>query len=47
MYRIAANISNDPTRVKIMNLMAAYTRRSPPQIPMMKYIGTSISSQNT
>jgi len=40
-------MSSEPTRVKSMNLMAAYTRRSPPHRPMMKYIGTSISSQNT
>src|SRR5690554_79907 len=27
--------------------MAAYLRRSDPQIPMMKYIGTSTASKNT
>ena len=30
-----------------MNLMAAYARRGPPQMAMMKYIGTSTVSQKT
>ena len=30
-----------------MNFTAAYTRRGPPQTPMIRYIGTSIPSQNT
>ncbi len=29
------------------NLMVAYTRRGPPQTPMMMNIGMSIASQNT
>ena len=45
--RIPANITAEPRAVKRKNLTAACTRRSPPQIPMMKYIGTSITSQNT
>ncbi len=44
---MAASMSSDPTKVKMTNLMAAYRRRSPPQMPMMKYIGINISSQNT
>ena len=30
-----------------MNLIAAYMRRAPPQMAMMKYIGTSTVSQKT
>ena len=35
-----------PTSVKRKNLIAEYSRRPPPQMPMRKYIGTSITSQN-
>ena len=35
-----------PTRVNRKNLMAEYNRLSLPQMPMRKYIGTSITSQN-
>ncbi len=34
-----------PNSVYRKNLMAAYSRRGPPQRPIMKYIGTSTSSQ--
>ncbi len=40
-------ISADPKRVKRKNLIAAYWRFSPPQTPIMKYIGRSTSSKNT
>ena len=40
-----ASIRAEPRAVNRKNFTAAYTRRSPPQIPMMKYIGTSITSQ--
>ncbi len=40
-------MTTEPTSVYRKNLMAAYSRRAPPQIPMRKYIGTSITSQNT
>ena len=36
-----------PMSVNRKNLMAAYSLRPLPQIPMMKYIGISTSSQNT
>ena len=45
--RIPANITAEPRAVNRKNFTAAWTRRSPPQIPMMKYIGTSMTSQNT
>ena len=44
---MATSISTLPTRVKRKNLMAAYSRRGPPQMPIRKYIGSSITSQNT
>jgi hypothetical protein len=28
------------------NLMAAYSRRGPPQMPMRKYMGSSMNSKN-
>ena len=40
-----ASIRAEPRAVNRKNLTAAYTRRSPPHTPMMKYIGTSITSQ--
>ena len=35
-----------PATVYRMNLKAAYSRRPPPQIPMIRNIGNSSSSQN-
>ena len=40
-----SSISTEPASVYRKNLMAAYSFRGPPQTPMMKYIGTSTSSQ--
>jgi hypothetical protein len=45
--RIAKSMSTLPARVYRKNLMAAYSRRSPPQMPIKKYMGTSPISQNT
>ena len=45
--RIAISISTLPTSVYRKNLMAAYSFRGPPQMPIRKYIGSSITSQNT
>ncbi len=36
-----------PNSVYRKNLMAAYSRRGPPHTPIRKYIGSSITSQNT
>ena len=44
---MAASIGSEPTIVNSRNLIDAYTRRSPPHTPMIRNIGTSISSQNT
>src|SRR5262249_59654622 len=38
---MASSISTDPRNVYKKNLNAAYTRRGPPQMPMIKNIGTS------
>ena len=35
-----------PTSVNRKNLIAEYSRLSLPQMPIRKYIGTSITSQN-
>src|SRR6476620_9528948 len=43
----AANIRRPPTSEYRKNFIAAYWRRGPPKLPMMKYIGTSIASKNT
>ena len=40
-------MSAEPNRVKRKNLIAAYCRCSPPQTPIMKYIGSSTTSKNT
>ena len=40
-------MSSDPTSVYRTNLIVAYTRFEPPQIPMIRYIGTRTTSQNT
>src|SRR5713101_9992133 len=44
---IASSRSTDPASVKRKNLIAAYSFRGPPQIPIRKYIGKSITSQKT
>ena len=36
----------EPAMVYRMNLKAAYSRRAPPQMPMIRNIGISSSSQN-
>ena len=43
----AASISSPPASEYRKNFIAAYWRRGPPKLPMMKYIGTSIASKNT
>ena len=43
---IASNISTEPAKVNKKNLTAAYTRLPLPQMPIRKYIGTSMTSQN-
>ncbi len=40
-------INAEPNRVKRKNLMEAYWRRSPPQRPIMKYMGSRTSSKKT
>ena len=40
-------MSSDPKNVQMKNFIAAYSRLSPPQTPMMKYIGMSITSHIT
>jgi len=47
MYTIASSISTLPSNVYRKNLIAAYSFRGPPQMPIRKYIGSSITSQNT
>ena len=42
-----ASISSPPTSEYRKNFIAAYCRRGPPKLPMMKYIGTSIASKKT
>ena len=43
----AASMSRPPTREYRKNFIAAYCRRGPPKLPMMKYIGTSMASKKT
>ena len=43
--RKATSMKTDPKSVYRKNFTAAYSRRGPPQMPIMKYIGTSTSSQ--
>ena len=38
-------MNTEPRKVYRKNLMVAYTRRGPPQMPMMRNIGISIASQ--
>ncbi len=45
--KIAISINTPPTNVYRKNLIAAYSRRGPPQTPIRKYIGNSMTSQNT
>ena len=45
--RKLTNMSAEPNRVKRKNLMAAYSRFSPPQTPIMKYIGRRTTSKKT
>ena len=45
--RMPSSISTEPAKVYRKNLMAAYRRRSLPQTPIRKYIGTSMTSQKT
>src|ERR1700722_9184738 len=42
----ASSISTEPVNVNRKNFTAAYTRRGPPQTPMMRYIGISTPSKN-
>ena len=42
-----SSISTEPTSVYRKNLIAAYSLRGPPQMPISKYIGTSMASQKT
>ena len=44
---VDASRNAEPNSVYRKNLIAAYSRRSLPHPWMRKYIGTSISSQNT
>jgi hypothetical protein len=41
----ATSIRIEPASVYRKNLIAAYSRRGPPQMPMRKYIGRSMISQ--
>ena len=41
------SIKIEPKSVYRKNLIAAYSLRGPPQMPIRKYIGTSITSQKT
>ena len=41
-----SSITTLPTSVKRKNLIAEYSRLALPQMPMRKYIGTSMTSQN-
>ncbi len=40
-------MKTEPRKVYRKNFSVAYTRRAPPQMPMMMNIGISIASQNT
>ena len=40
------SMNAEPATVYRMNLNAAYSRRAPPQMPMIRNIGISSSSQN-
>ena len=44
---MAISISTLPSSVYRKNLIAAYSLRGPPQMPIRKYIGSSITSQKT
>jgi hypothetical protein len=45
--RNASSITVLPTKMKIMNFIAAYLLLSPPQTPIRKNIGIMTSSQKT
>ena len=45
--RKLSSIKADPNNVNRKNLIAAYCRCSPPQTPIMKYIGSSTTSKKT
>ena len=45
--RIPSNSRTEPISVYRKNLIAAYNFLGPPQTPIRKYIGTSMTSQNT
>ena len=45
--KMAISINTLPNNVYRKNLIAAYSFRGPPQTPMRKYIGRSMTSQNT
>ena len=38
-------MNTEPKKVYRKNLMVAYTRRGPPQMPMIRNIGISMASQ--
>jgi hypothetical protein len=44
--RIAMSINTDPNNVYRKNFIAAYSRWGPPHMPIRKYMGRSITSQN-
>ena len=44
---MAISIKTPPASVYRKNLIAAYSFRGPPQTPIKKYIGKSITSQKT
>ena len=43
----ATSINTEPRKVYRKNLTVAYTRRGPPQTPMITNIGISIASHST
>jgi hypothetical protein len=42
---MATSVSSEPKKVYRKNLNEAYTRFSPPQTPMMMYIGIRVASK--
>src|SRR6266702_2884199 len=44
--KMPTSMNAEPANVNRMNLKAAYSRRAPPQMPMIRNIGISSSSQN-
>ena len=43
----ATSVKSEPASVYRKNLIAAYTRFEPPQIPMMMNMGIKVASKNT